>query len=91
MSACYESLHIDTSKHRLAFEDYRCRTTGPTFPTTVKCWPTSTIALFDLRQHITFNTYVEDARRDASNQWHVWLSTGEKRVYDALVVANGHH
>ena len=32
MSACYQSLHIDTSKHRLAFEDYPVPDNWPDFP-----------------------------------------------------------
>ena len=46
---------------------------------------------FGLRENITFNTWVTDARRDEDEKWHVTLSSGETRVYDALVVANGHH
>ena len=93
MSACYQSLHIDTSKHRLAFEDYPVPDNWPDFPhhSQMLAYFNDYVDHFDLRRRITFNTYVEDARRDDANQWHVSLSTGEKRVYDALVVANGHH
>ena len=93
MSACYQSLHIDTSKHRLAFEDYPVPDNWPDFPhhSQMLAYFNDYVDHFDLRRRITFNTYVEDARRDDANQWHVSLSTGEKRVYDVLVVANGHH
>ncbi len=32
MSSCYQSLHIDTSKWRLAFEDYPVPDDWPDFP-----------------------------------------------------------
>ncbi len=41
LSACYESLHIDTSKWRLAFEDFPVPPTGPISRTTARSWPIS--------------------------------------------------
>ncbi len=39
MSACYQSLHIDTSKFRLAFEDYPA---PAGWPDCCCCWPSTT-------------------------------------------------
>ena len=93
LSACYESLHIDTSKWRLAFEDYPVPAGWPDFPhhRQLLQYFNDYVDHFGLRQTITFNTKVEAARRDADGLWRVTLSTGETRRYDVLIVANGHH
>ncbi len=93
MSACYESLHIDTSKFRLAFEDYPVPDDWPDFPHHSQLFQyfNDYVDHFGLRDNISFNTAVEDARRDDDGIWHVTLSSGETRQYGALVVANGHH
>ncbi|WP_284126658.1 flavin-containing monooxygenase [Parerythrobacter aestuarii] len=93
MSACYQSLHIDTSKWRLAFEDYPVPDEWPDYPSHEQLlqYFHDYVAHFRLRKHIQFNTRVEKAERRADGGWDIILSDGEKRFYDALVVANGHH
>jgi len=93
MSACYESLHIDTSKWRLAFEDYPVPADWPDFPHHAQLhqYFKDYVDHFGLRETITFNTAVERARRTAEGLWSVTLSGGEVRTYDALFVCNGHH
>ena len=93
MSACYQSLHIDTSKYRLAFDDYPVPDDWPDFPHHSQLFDyfNDYVDHFGLRYAIQFNTRVEEARRDDNEIWHVTLSTGETRQYSALVVANGHH
>ncbi len=93
MSACYESLHIDTSKWRLAFEDYPVPADWPDFPHHAQLhqYFKDYVDHFGLRETITFNTAVEKARRTDEGLWSVTLSTGETRTYDALFVCNGHH
>ncbi len=58
MSACYQSLHIDTSKYRLAFEDYPVPDNWPDFPhhSQMLAYFNDYVDHFDLRKHITFNT-----------------------------------
>ncbi|UVO49986.1 NAD(P)-binding domain-containing protein [Sphingomonas sp. SUN019] len=92
-SACYQSLHIDTSKWRLAFEDYPVPAGWPDFPSHTQLFQyfKDYVAHFDLRPHITFNTAVETAARRAGGGWSVTLSTGETRDYETLFVCNGHH
>ncbi|KAF0182284.1 MAG: flavin-containing monooxygenase FMO [Alphaproteobacteria bacterium] len=91
-SACYQSLHIDTSKWRLAFEDFPVPNGWPDFPHHAQLFQyfKDYVDHFDLRKTITFNTKVTKAERDG-DVWNVTLSTGETRQYDVLVVANGHH
>lgn len=93
MSACYKSLHIDTSKWRLAFEDYPVPEDWPDYPhhSQLLQYFHDYVDHFGIRPHITFNTRVEKTKRRADGGWDVTLSTGETKRYDALVVANGHH
>ncbi len=93
MSSCYESLHIDTSKWRLAFEDYPIPEGFPDFPhhSQILQYFHDYVDHFGLRETITFNTGVEKAERQPDGKWNVTLSTGERRSYDALLVCNGHH
>ncbi len=93
MSSCYQSLHIDTSKWRLAFEDYPVPADWPDFPhhSQLLAYFHDYVDHFGLRDTITFNTAVTDCERLANDRWKVTLSTGEAREYDRLVVANGHH
>lgn len=93
MSACYQSLHIDTSKWRLAFEDFPVPDDWPDFPhhSQLLQYFRDYVDHFKLREKITFNTRVEDAVRDKDGNWQVSLSSGQTRSYSALVVANGHH
>jgi cation diffusion facilitator CzcD-associated flavoprotein CzcO len=93
MSACYQSLHIDTSKYRLAFEDFPVPADWPDFPhhSLMLSYFRDYVAHFGLRENITVNTRVEDVARDAAGSYQVTLSNGESRQYRAVVVANGHH
>lgn len=93
MSACYQSLHIDTSKWRLAFEDFPVPAHWPDYPhhSQLLQYFHDYVDHFGLRAGITFNTRVELAKRRPAGGWDITLSTGETRSYDALVVANGHH
>jgi cation diffusion facilitator CzcD-associated flavoprotein CzcO len=93
MSACYKSLHIDTSKYRLAFEDYPVPEHWPDYPHHAELlqYFHDYVDHFGLREKITFNCSVEKAIRRDGGGWDVTLSSGETRSYDALAVANGHH
>ena len=93
LSSCYESLHIDTSKWRLAFEDYPVPEDWPDFPhhSQLLQYFHDYVDHFGLRSSITFNTAVEKAVRRADGDWDVTLSTGETRTYQWLLVGNGHH
>jgi flavin-binding monooxygenase-like protein len=91
-SAVYESLHIDTSKTRLQFEDFPVPQEWPDFPShrLMHDYFRAYVDHFGLRDAITFGVGVDRAVRTASG-WDVTLSTGETRAYTDLVVANGHH
>jgi len=93
MSSCYKSLHIDTSKWRLAFEDFPVPDDWPDYPHHEQLlqYFHDYVDHFGLRESIAFNTSVDKAKRRESGGWDITLSTGETRYYDALAVANGHH
>src|SRR3712207_3085486 len=46
---------------------------------------------FGFRDRIRFETRVERAVRGADGVWELTDHRGETRLYDALLVANGHH
>ena len=92
MSACYKSLHIDTSKWRLAFEDFPVPLSWPDYPhhSDILDYFRAYVDHFGLRPHIRFNTKVTKAVRDSDGRWSV-TAGGKTATYDALIVANGHH
>lgn len=93
VSSCYQSLHIDTSKWRLAFEDYPVPEDWPDFPHHAQLlqYFHDYVDHFGLRETITFNTSVTDVADLPDGRYRVTLSTGETRDYDAVCIANGHH
>ncbi|MEU1999272.1 NAD(P)-binding domain-containing protein [Nocardia gamkensis] len=93
MSACYQSLHIDTSKFRLAFEDYPAPDEWPDFPHHSQLFQyfRDYVDHFGIRDRIVFDTAVTAAERGADGRWLITTSDGHTKDYDALVVCNGHH
>ncbi|WP_280473830.1 flavin-containing monooxygenase [Nocardia asiatica] len=93
MSACYQSLHIDTSKFRLAFEDYPAPDEWPDFPHHSQLFQyfRDYVDHFGIRDRIVFNTEVTAAERGADGRWLITTGEGHTKDYDALVVCNGHH
>ena len=92
-SSAYRSLHIDTSKERLSFADFPISREYPDFPhhTQIKEYLEEYCAAFDLKRHIMFETAVEQCERLPAGGWEIRTSDGAVRLYDMLVVANGHH
>lgn len=93
MSSAYRMLHIDSSKKRSQLADFPMPDHYPHFPHHSQIWKyfRSYADHFHLRDHITFRTGVERCERDAQGLWQVRLDNGQTRVYDALLVCNGHH
>jgi cation diffusion facilitator CzcD-associated flavoprotein CzcO len=92
MSSAYQSLHINTSRDRMAYSDFPMPADYPDFPhhTQVAAYFDAYVDHFNVRDKITFNTGVEHAEPHEDG-WRVTLDTGEQRDYRALLVANGHH
>ena len=93
MSAAYRDLFINVSRERMAYADFPMPSSYPDFPhhTHIKEYFDNYVDHFGLREHITFETGVEHARKREDGLWEIKLDTGEAREYEALIVANGHH
>jgi dimethylaniline monooxygenase (N-oxide forming) len=93
MSAAYRDLFINVSRERMAYSDFPMPLTYPDFPhhTHIREYFNDYVDHFGLRPLITFDTRVEHASRLENGAWQILLDTGETRLYDALLVANGHH
>jgi dimethylaniline monooxygenase (N-oxide forming) len=93
MSAAYRDLFINTSRPRMEYSDFPMPDSYPDFPhhTQIAAYFEEYVDHFGFRDRITFETGVEHAERDGDGVWSVTLEGGETRVYDALLVANGHH
>ncbi|MGW0039791.1 flavin-containing monooxygenase [Gordonia sp. NPDC003376] len=92
-SSAYRSLHIDTSKLQLSFKDFPMPDEYPDFPhhTQIKEYLDSYTDAFGLRENIEFTNGVTHARRLDGGGWELQTQRGESRLFDLLVVANGHH
>ncbi|MEE4021440.1 NAD(P)-binding domain-containing protein [Gordonia sp. PKS22-38] len=92
-SSAYRSLHIDTSKHQLSFRDFPMPESYPDFPhhTQIKAYLDSYAEAFGLLENIEFENGVTHARRLEDGGWELETQRGERRLFDLLIVANGHH
>ena len=92
-SSAYRSLHIDTSKNAISFEDFPMDERYPDFPhhTEINQFLHEYADRFGLRERIRFNTAVERAERLEHGGWRITASDGEDHLFDALLVCNGHH
>lgn len=92
-TAAYRSLHINTSRNRMAFSDFPMPDSYPDFPghQQIAEYFEAYADRFGMRERIRFGTEVVRATRGADGVWQIELAGGEVRRYAALVVANGHH
>jgi cation diffusion facilitator CzcD-associated flavoprotein CzcO len=92
-SSAYRSLHIDTSKNAISFEDFPMDARYPDFPhhSEIKQFLGEYADRFGLRERIRFNTAVERAARLDGGGWRITTSDGAEHEFDALLVCNGHH
>jgi dimethylaniline monooxygenase (N-oxide forming) len=93
LASAYRELHINVSRERMEFADWRMSPDLPLFPhhTQIAQYFNDYVEHFGLDRHIQLETSVERAERTPDGLWEVTLDSGESRLYDALVVANGHH
>lgn len=91
MSSAYQSLHIDTSKWRLQFEDFPVPGDWPDFPhhSLMAQYFNAYVDHFGLRPLVQFGTPVTAVRR-SGNSWDVTTPKGT-RHYGHVIIANGHH
>ena len=93
MSAAYRSLHINTSRGRMAYTDFPMPEHYPDFPRhdQIAEYFDSYVDHFGFRDRIRFETGVEHAERRADGTWELRTEDGETHRFDMLLVANGHH
>jgi cation diffusion facilitator CzcD-associated flavoprotein CzcO len=93
MSAAYRSLHINTSRGRMAYRDYPMPADYPAFPhhSQIKDYFDDYVDHFDLRDHIRFGCGVASARKLPDGTWEIRDEAGDVEYVDAVLVANGHH
>ena len=92
MSSAYRSLHIDTSRKNLGYPDFPIPDRYPDFLSHAEVleYLEAYAARFEVRDHIRFNTRVEDIRPAPQGGWEVRLHGGVVKRFGAVVVANGH-
>lgn len=100
VSAAYRSLHINTSKAKMAYSDFPMPEEYPDFPhhSQVLEYFESYVDHFGIRDDLTFNTRVESivpVSESGEGGWKVTVQgpDGVRRTerYGAVLVANGHH
>jgi dimethylaniline monooxygenase (N-oxide forming) len=93
MSSAYRSLHINTSRDKMAYSDFPMPASFPDYPhhEQIAAYFDSYVDHFGIRDRITFESGVKRAEPTGDGLWWITLESGEQRLYDALVVANGHH
>ena len=102
MSAAYRSLHINTSRDRMAYSDFPMPAHYPDFPhhSLIAQYFEAYVDHFGFRSKLTFNTRVDHVAKLGPRRFAVTTrprhddgSVGEPlvREYGAVLVANGHH
>lgn len=92
-TSVWSTLNMNTPLGHYQFSDFPMPANYPDFPQwhQVQAYLESYIDHLDMRSSFHLGHTVVSARRLDGGRWRVELGTGEVRVYDALVVANGHH
>lgn len=99
MSASYASLHINTSKDKMAYSDYPMPESYPDYPhhSQILDYFEDYVDHFDFRDCIRFATEVTSIRAEGGG-WRVDAKRVEdgtdsqtSELYDAVLIANGHH
>lgn len=93
MSSAYRSLHINTSKKQMEYKCFPMPKHYPDFPHHSKIlkYFNDFVDHFDLRGDIQLNSKVEKVTKLDNGKWSVEVAGKKPKVYDAVVVANGHH
>lgn len=96
-AAAYRSLHLNSSKDRTGFFDYPMPTSYPDFPhhSLVLKYLEDYTHHFGFGEKITFQTTVSRIEPLESSSYEVTTQDRagkqQRRVYSAVIVANGHH
>lgn len=104
MSASYQSLHINTSKEKMAYSDFPMPDSFPDYPhhSQIIDYFEDYVDHFDFRDLIHFRTAVRAIEPTDDGRWRVTVAPAgdsddgpsaesSSRVFRAVLVANGHH
>ncbi|WP_244223424.1 NAD(P)-binding domain-containing protein [Amycolatopsis circi] len=93
VSAAYRSLHINTSRQRMEFNDFPMPRNLPDFARhdQIADYFAAYTKHFGFGDRIRFGTGVTHVEPKPDGSFAVTLSTGDTERYDAVLVANGHH
>lgn len=89
----YDTTHIVSSKKTTEYPDYPMPDSYPDFPSGAQmlAYLVDYASHYDLTRSITFNTTVAWVEQNDAGLWRLSLSNGETRIYDGVIVCNGHH
>jgi dimethylaniline monooxygenase (N-oxide forming) len=92
LSSAYRSLHIDTSRNNLGYSDFPIPNHYPDFLSHFQVieYLESYAKKFGVENLIQFNSRVINVEPANDGNWMVTLKDGRKKLYRAVVVANGH-
>ncbi|MFA5951022.1 MAG: aminotransferase class III-fold pyridoxal phosphate-dependent enzyme [Hyphomicrobium sp.] len=92
-TSVWHHLNMNTPFGLYQFSDFPMPASYPDYPQwhQVQAYLESYIDHLDMRSSFHLGREVKSARRMDGGRWRVELASGEVRIYDALVVANGHH
>ncbi|HXH80195.1 flavin-containing monooxygenase [Nocardioides sp.] len=96
VSACYDTLEINTSCPRMAYSDFPMPADYPDYARhdQVHTYFEDYVDHFGFRDTITFDTRVQEVSPTGDGRWQVRVEGPEgvrSETYDAVLVANGHH
>jgi cation diffusion facilitator CzcD-associated flavoprotein CzcO len=93
MSSAYRSLHINTSRDKMAYSDFPLPRDYPDYPhhAQIARYFDSYADHFGIRGNIKFRNGVTRADYTDEGLWRIKTERGGVELYDALVAANGHH
>lgn len=98
MSSAYRSLHINTSREQMEYEDFPMPSDYPDYADHERLarYFDAYVDEFGLRERIWFRTEVTAVEPLPGRRWRVtYREVGDDepitREYDAVIVANGHH
>ena len=89
----YTTAHIISSRKTTEYSDFPMPVHYPDFPSREQMlvYLRAYAVHFRLREQIEFSTTVLMCRPLADGRWEVELSGGAKRIYQGVLVCNGHH
>ena len=93
MSGAYRTLEMNTSCPRMSYSDFPAPDYYQDYPMhwQVREYFDRYVDHFGIRETITFNTKVEHVARLEDGTFEVRISGGDIRIFDAVLVCNGHH